>query len=60
MSNRARFRRSRGYSDRRVACAEPEPPPSPILPRKGSEGVLLAVGVGLVLGLVLGMVFLAR
>lgn len=59
MSQRQRFRRSRGYSDRRVAaCADLPEVPTPA--RANHQGVLLAIGVGLVLGLTLGMVFLAR
>jgi len=58
VSNRQRFRRSRGYSDRRVAALAD--PPEVASPARGQQGVLLAIGVGLVLGLTLGMVFLAR
>jgi hypothetical protein len=58
VSNRQRFRRSRGYSDRRVACADLPEVPTPV--RANHQGVLVAIGVGLVLGLTLGMVFLAR
>lgn len=58
MSKRERFRRSRGYSDRRVAATVD--PPEVVTPRADHQGVLLAVGVGLALGMTLGMVFLAR
>ena len=58
MSKRERFRRSRGYSDRRVAATVD--PPEVVTPRANHQGVLLAIAVGLALGLTLGMVFLAR